>query len=199
MRTGRSTRFSSAAAGVRRRERSEMDEELKVGTALFDVGTIFVEVGRFGGPVVARTKPMGLASVDLGGTLSVEVDEYMFEDDWPDLPPYGSVGMYKLLLTKTRDFLARCMVLGQVQPIYDGPKTDEGWENFNKAADERGEDFFHITPDKSVVALMDRNHEEYEVGKGLQTLLGIMKKMGANTIGEIVEKAEEEKKKDDEK
>src|SRR5215211_4532168 len=89
---------------------------------LFYVGRVYVDVGiGFDGLFApeARTTVPTLGAADLGGEISVGLDGYGDHDLEQELPPLGSVELWKTLLVNMRDMRARCMVLG------DGDRGEE--------------------------------------------------------------------------
>jgi hypothetical protein len=151
---------------------------------LCNVGTVYVDVGYdvLGTPA-AETLAGYINTVDLGGTISVTLLQYMGDD--PDKldeddPPFGSVGMWKMLITEMRDMLARCFVLGEMKMGGDGrlgfqlDKEDE--KNIDQAFRELADDdlTIKITPTLAVEALQVRARHEQAVTDGMERLVELM-------------------------
>lgn len=162
----------------------------------FHVGPIYVEVRYDMGTPAACTIDGGIGDVDLGAEIVVRLSEYEFEGaDEPD-QPYGSVGMWRMLLTRMRDVLASFMLLGEMRPAWDGSAEDEGYGEFGQAVDELGERFFKVTPEVAVEAIRRRAREAEAGAQGLAALGEFMQAQQARpdediTLGEAKRRQEE--------
>ena len=171
-----------------------MDDEATFADLLY-VGPIYVEVGYCMGMPRAKTASAVLGSTDLGGEISVELPEYAFGDEEEGAPPYGSVEMWKMLLTQMRAMLARCMVFGEIDPLWDGP-TEEGHKEFSQATDELGDDFFEITPAVALEALRARARADEASMRALEQLGEFMEAQQSHpdeniTLSEAMKRREE--------
>jgi hypothetical protein len=147
------------------------------------VGTVYVDVGYNMDIPTAETFDGWLGAVDLGGTISVNLLQYMGDD--PDKldeddPPFGSVGMWKMLINKMRDMLARCFVFGEMKMGGGGwlgfqlDKEEE--KNLDQAFRELADDdlTIKVTPTLAVETLQVRARHEQAVTDGIERLVELM-------------------------
>jgi hypothetical protein len=170
------------------------------------MGTIFVDVGYSSVPT-ATTATGILGAVDLGGDISVEMLEYLYGDEerGEDDPPLGSVQMWMILLSRMRNMLASCFLLGQMQPVigtFSYVDVEEDRENLEKAIEMLGEEFFTITPQVALQAVEARHEEDLEFRDGLQAVVEFIdryREPGENiTIEEALKRAKEKQEQDKE-
>ncbi len=169
---------------------------------LHNVGTIYVAVGGDSLGYHAQTvHDLRAARVDAEITVRID-DLELIDDDDPsgvgELEP-GSVQMWRVLLLRMRDALARFMLLGKMSPGVYGSfvATEEERGNLDAAIRQLEEEgAFAITPQVALRTLYGEAAEDEQFREGVQMLSDVMRstmKPGEDniTIGEALERLEE--------
>jgi hypothetical protein len=169
------------------------------------VGTIYVDVGYDMDVPAATTDDSIFGALDLGGTVSVDLPQYLFGDEerGEDDPPMGSTQMWMILLARMRNMLASCWLLGQMKPQVMGSRLTnqlrpEERENLGRAIELLGEEFFEISPEVAFAAVAARHEQDRQFQDGLHAVfefIVLYQEPGENiTIEEALRRAEKQRR-----
>jgi len=167
---------------------------------LFFVGPIYVEVGTGAhGDYEASTKNAVFGAVELGGTISArlgygEIEGYDPALDEEDTFKENSPEMWVELLTRMRDLLARCMILGTMVVVPSELFLDENEQKvLTKVLHSLPEEFFEITPELAIRLLKERAERERKATERLEATVEMMDAQKARddeniTLGEAMKR-----------